>query len=287
MAISSTRSKGGPSSEPANQLIASRGETHVTHSFLSKGMAASLPPEDFRTHAYASSTSATSLQDDFDIFSSSSTIDPIKPLHSHEAFAKTQIRHGKQRRNWVGDGAEVADLLSDARAFFDEPGNASMDAESFDDYAESFKPNDMDGLSFCRLRDGLPALPVYHSPSPASSLNLLSNSDSGYNCGDQDFMIIGSTNPVTTETGIPFQFSAVMSSTDFGSWLDVLTRYQDDVWGYMLPSVKKARAEINRTRAESGTAPENQLALRRLGMLLGHFSFGANRVHGFLTSIRR
>lgn len=52
-------------------------------------------------------------------------------------------------------------------------------------------------------------------------------------------------------------------------WEAVLNRYQDEVWGGMLPLVKEAKQEIQEAKAE-GTEDRQPKALRRLGMVLDH-----------------
>ncbi|MCJ1434647.1 hypothetical protein MMC27_004016 [Xylographa pallens] len=289
VAFSSASSKSGPSSSLANQPIDSRHETSADDNFVSGSKAGSLLPESFRTHAYISSASTTSLQHDFDIFSAAMTTEPAQLLHGHETNAITQSRHGKQRRSWVGDGAEVVDLLSDTKGFVDELPDLSVDAESFDDYSESWKPSDVDRVNFYGIGNGLTAPPVHQPSSPTNPLNLLPDFDSGYSFVNKDLMITVSTEPMTIENGLPSRSSADISRANFESWLDVLTRYQDDVWGDMLPLVKEARAQINITRAEAGTAPKNRPALRRLGMLLGHLDNfpGPNRVYKSINPIYR
>lgn len=52
-------------------------------------------------------------------------------------------------------------------------------------------------------------------------------------------------------------------------WEAVLNRYQDEVWGGMLPLVQEAKQEIQEAKAE-GTGDRQPKALRRLGMVLDH-----------------
>lgn len=54
---------------------------------------------------------------------------------------------------------------------------------------------------------------------------------------------------------------------DLQPWLDMLNKYQDEVWGYMLPLVQEAREEA---KASKERIPEDQPATRRLRMLLKH-----------------
>lgn len=54
-------------------------------------------------------------------------------------------------------------------------------------------------------------------------------------------------------------------------WIDILTRYHDDVWGSHLPLVQKAREEIKDAMDGNKTKVNDFPALRRLAMVLGHF----------------
>ncbi|KAL8722629.1 MAG: hypothetical protein Q9225_000935 [Loekoesia sp. 1 TL-2023] len=60
-------------------------------------------------------------------------------------------------------------------------------------------------------------------------------------------------------------------------WIDMLTRYHDEVWGDMLPLVEAAREEAE--AIQSGDPDRHQvcIAIRRLAMIVGHVSHGLNR----------
>lgn len=53
-------------------------------------------------------------------------------------------------------------------------------------------------------------------------------------------------------------------------WEGVLNRYADEVWGDLLPLVKEARDEVETIKEDHGASDERPVALRRLGMILGH-----------------
>jgi hypothetical protein len=53
-------------------------------------------------------------------------------------------------------------------------------------------------------------------------------------------------------------------------WEGVLTRYTDEVWGDLLPLIKEAQQEVEAIK-EAPTSATEPKALRRLGLLLGHF----------------
>ncbi|KAI9761967.1 MAG: monothiol glutaredoxin grx4 [Chaenotheca gracillima] len=59
-------------------------------------------------------------------------------------------------------------------------------------------------------------------------------------------------------------------------WDTVLNSYSDEVWGDLLPLVKKARDEAR--AAESGASPQEGGALARLRMLVGHMKEGQRPV---------
>ncbi|MCJ1388028.1 hypothetical protein MMC18_000872 [Xylographa bjoerkii] len=276
--ISSASSKSGPSSGIANQRTFSRGETSEKDDIVSGSRVNPLLTESFRTFPYSTSTSTTSLQHEFDMFSAVPTTNPALFSRSRGTYTGAQSRHGKQRRSWVGDGAEVVDLLSDPSFFLDDLPDPSVDAEPFDDYPELWKP-DVDRMSSYEIGNGLTAPPVHHTPSPTNPLNLSPDFDFGYSVSSKSLMTTVPVNPMNVKDGLCSRSSADSSSTNFKPWLDVLTRYQDDVWGDMLPLVKEARAELKIASAEGGTPIVDRPAIKRLGMILGHFNDFSGAAH--------
>ena len=65
-----------------------------------------------------------------------------------------------------------------------------------------------------------------------------------------------------------------LNDGDIQPWLDMLNRYQDEVWGDMLPLVREAREEA---KAAKEQIPHDQPATRRLRMLLKHLEQSTNR----------
>lgn len=68
----------------------------------------------------------------------------------------------------------------------------------------------------------------------------------------------------------------VIPDTNVGEgqpWIDVLHRYQDEVWGDMLPLVQEARKELKIATASDKGASQERPALRRLAMLLRHLKY--------------
>lgn len=72
--------------------------------------------------------------------------------------------------------------------------------------------------------------------------------------------------------------STVLPSLTYGGenfeiepWLEILTRYHDDVWGDITPYVNAAREEANSLRnVDDNQQPRNYPAIRRLAMVVSH-----------------
>ncbi|MCJ1404156.1 hypothetical protein MMC11_007381 [Xylographa trunciseda] len=279
VAVSSASSKSGPSSGLAQRLTVSQQATFESDNFVSGDRISSLLTESFRTSTYGLSTSTTSLQHEFNTFSAIPATKPARMPRSHKTCTTFQSRHGKQRTSWHGDGAEVVDLLSDPSFLVNEMADSAVDVEPLDPYPETWTPNDVDRTILYEPRNGLTAPPVHHTPSPTNPLNLIPDFASGYHSANKDLMITVPVNPMIVEIGLSSRSSADPSSTNLESWLDVLTRYQDDVWGDILPLVKEARAEMEISSADGGAALVDRPATRRLAMILGHFDDFSNAAH--------
>ena len=63
---------------------------------------------------------------------------------------------------------------------------------------------------------------------------------------------------------------------DVQSWIDILDRYHDEVWGDMLPLVQESRQELKMAN-EKKTCLQNGPAIRRLKMILQHLGNFENR----------
>ena len=68
-----------------------------------------------------------------------------------------------------------------------------------------------------------------------------------------------------------FSMYAVQSCEgDIKPWLDILSRYQDEVWGDILPLVQEVRKEAKIANEGGKPLHNGASALRRLAMVLGH-----------------
>ena len=276
--ISSSSSKGSPSSGLTKQLSVSQREISENRSVVSGSRAGSLT-ETFRTYANEASSSNTSLQHEFDIFGAVSARNPARVLRGNGTYNLTRSDHGEQRSSWVGDGAEVVALLSDPNFSVDELPDPFFDAETFNNCHELLKSSDINRTSLSAIGKGLITPPVHQTPSPTNSLNLLPNFDFGDDVASRNLL---STSPVALIGGENRRVSRPptdLLSTNFESWLVVLTRYQDDVWGDMLPLVEEARAEMKIASAEGGAALIDRPAIRRLSMILRHVNEFSDGTH--------
>lgn len=146
------------------------------------------------------------------------------------------------------DGEDVLALLSDPTAF---------DYEQFEVQLEEDENYDW-GLSSEQLtqlramtRELFPAFVPHRDISAEHPLNLIPQFD------------ISTSNQLMGHSNL----DAMGQWRD--QWEGVLTRYTDEVWGGLLPLVKKARQEAEDLK-EYGTEHVQPKALRRLEAILGH-----------------
>ncbi|KAL8632143.1 hypothetical protein Q9189_002167 [Teloschistes chrysophthalmus] len=64
-------------------------------------------------------------------------------------------------------------------------------------------------------------------------------------------------------------------SPEVQPWIDILTNYHDEVWGYRAPSVKDTIKETTACRNMENERKQGYPAIRRLAMLVGHISHKA------------
>ena len=153
-------------------------------------------------------------------------------------------RNGKQKSSQVHDGAAVVELLSDPNYTIEDLSDSCMQG-STNNFPSLWSTNAASTKLLDRIKAELPSMPIHRSPSPTSCWNLLPDFDS---------------------QGIPL----IQTDMDVGPWLDVLINYQDNVWGELLPLVEEAHEELRAVLTGSGTNLNNCLAVRRLGLILGH-----------------
>lgn len=193
-------------------------------------------------------------------------------------------------------------LRSDARQSRDYPNPSSIQpSASIDGYKtvadaqaqdgadvlailDTLKPEEMDYFEPQRIEDEIAewrltpeqmalikrlAEELYSVPSPENPSNLLPQA---FQNGDKEHWL-----PEDYAQDVYGHFGEVMGSEEAkGKWIeqweDVLSRYQDEVWGNMLPLVKEAKEEIKENKETHGTEDHQPKALRRLGMVLGHIA---------------
>lgn len=233
--------------------------------------------ESFRSGPARSANGTRAIQAEFDDFEAGSLESSLAPSLPENAHAPPQINHsdcssGKQvpgpsaaiekstqqatlhpqsqDANEI-DGAAVVALLSDPGFTTDEdPANLV----TFDPGEDGREPR----LGIHRnhrthdTSDSLALIPDFDS-SGKSSLPSSSYQELDHVLGSESFP--------DTESG------------DLKPWIDILDKYQDEVWGDMLPLVQEAREEIKVANASNQGAQLDRPAIRRLGMLLRHIKY--------------
>ena len=188
-------------------------------------------------------------------------------LQPHLSSANIQARSAIQRNplskvrgptNNDADGAAVVALLSEPELFADE---APTNFPAFD-------PVSITKTNIPNLQPNTEAAAPLSRVSAISPLDLLPD----YKGSQEGNNKTTSTKLATTISDPPeghmYDGSPLQSRDgELQPWLDMLNRYQDEVWGDMLPLVQEAREEA---KAAKGRVPDNQPATRRLRMLLQH-----------------
>ena len=68
-----------------------------------------------------------------------------------------------------------------------------------------------------------------------------------------------------------------MEDSNSGFWLDYLRGYQDEVWGYVLPSLSKAHQNRKATEGGNESTAKDQTIVKRLAMILRHIGHTIQR----------
>ena len=190
-----------------------------------------------------------------------------------------------------GDGAAVVSLLSDPEFSTDDPSAYSdpydHDVMGNDGILARLTSQELDLLT--RIKKELPEPPIHRVPAPTNPLNLLPNFEqlSGDTNGK-----FGSSATTTPRTEEPYLYltpettgtwsigensggkSSEAEEAHLSQWLNVLNRYQDEVWGDILPLVREARKEIERAKNSNADELRDGPAVRRLAMVLAHLTAG-------------
>ena len=156
------------------------------------------------------------------------------------------------------DGAAVVTLLSDPDfSADDDPADASI-----------LEMQDHDRFQAGDLALHAQAAPPRNQVSAINPLDLLPD----FRRPKDNANMTGPACLIATKPTLPETYTNVICQLqshdgDLQPWLDMLYRYQDEVWGDMLPLVEEARKEA---KAATSSIPQDQPATRRLRMLLRH-----------------
>lgn len=189
---------------------------------------------------------------------------------------------------YEGDGAAVVSLLKDPGFSIDDP-LAYHDMYDYkltatDPFLSPITSEQLD--LYTRIKAQLPQPPIHRAPAPTNPLNLLPNFDQiSSNTNGRSRSNVTTTlhtgesytylTPDTPNTSSQGEASSGQSSEGTEAhllqWLDVLNRYQDEVWGDLLPLVQDARKEIEQAKNNNAHEVHEGPAIRRLAMVFAHF----------------
>lgn len=185
------------------------------------------------------------------------------------------------------DGAAVVSLLSDPGFSVDDPSAYhdmyDHDSAATDPLISRLSSQERDMLT--RIKTQLPQPPLHRAPAPTNPLNLLPNFDqsssitngrSGSHASTTSkakrgcLTITGGSIRVRSSGQTSSRMVSELGKANLSQWLDVLNRYQDEVWGDMAPLVKDARKEIERAINSKSDESHEGPAIRRLAMVFAH-----------------
>lgn len=206
--------------------------------------------------------------------------------HGQAGYIESGMARSSQRPE---DGAAVAALLSDPNFSIDDPtfhfSNDDYQTTPADLFTARLGPDEVAALS--KIKAQLPQPPVHRVPSPTNPLNLFPNfnefsADANAHLqaqattaphAEESYMYLASTKyTLSSEGRTSIRDLFVVPGPSSQQWLDVLTRYQDEVWGDMLPLVQDARSEVEQAIIGKGGDFQGGPAVRRLAMILGHLN---------------
>lgn len=158
------------------------------------------------------------------------------------------------------DGAAVVALLSDPNFFMiEDPINSSS-------FETEYKINVQPKMPEMDVQAAMP----FNQVSAINPLDLLPDfrgSRDGVNTARSANLLAATSNLAEGYMSDKSQWQ--LHDGDLQPWLDMLNKYQDEVWGDILPLVQEAREEAKVAKEH---IPENQPATRRLRMLLKHLA---------------
>lgn len=268
-AVSSWPDKGGASSSASQYQL----QQHEASGYvgLVNNAITLASTEAFRTRSSESLTQADSAQHEFDIFKASLGSESSQPLVHSGGCSDTLLLHKKHHWAFVDDGAAVVNLLSEPSTSSDDMPSHMPDFDSVDAQAQRLRNKAESQDFFDQRQPDLSAGTTHRTLSSENSLHLIPNfgfDDQVTNESQLD--TLSSTAVYGWGKDSCHEPSAFGQSHDLEPWLEILTRYQDEVWGDMLPLVRKAREELKDTKSGFGKLISGRPAVRRLGIILGH-----------------
>ena len=175
-----------------------------------------------------------------------------QPLSGIEQDRWRVMAQPKVQAHSNSDGAAVVALLSDSTFAIDEAPTDTWSVESID------KAATMPNIIRAEQRPYSPVDPL----APVNPLDLIPDFNFSWEPGH-----IQDLTSMYTGQSLPDPLFG-----DVQPWFDILNRYQDEVWGDMLPLVQEAREEVKAASASPDGPLQDRPALRRLGMLLKHLN---------------
>ncbi|KAI4134971.1 MAG: hypothetical protein LQ347_001083 [Umbilicaria vellea] len=188
---------------------------------------------------------------------------------------------GTTDERFDGDGGAVVAMLSDPDFSVDDaPIDAFAISNGSNSAADLFMDTQFGVHHVQRYKSQLPDPPKHSVPSPTNPLNLrpdlASQRMNGVNGANMSLV----ATPQIDEASYMNHVIQPQSTQDFlDSWMDVLTSYQDEVWGDMLPLVQQAREEIQGAPSGANGTLQDHPAVNRLRMVLGHLDSSGMSSH--------
>lgn len=200
----------------------------------------------------------------------------LEQQHKKQLLQASQMKEGAIRSaniRWTSsdtDGQAVVALLSGVNLDLEET-ISSMSATQDPSYLEPLFDTRANAASIVGPTISEPPLPAVQSTSSSSKPSSLILEFKSLNQNPLETRTLQIPALISHTEKDTFSMYAVQScEEDIRPWLDILSRYQDEVWGDILPLVQEARKEV-KIANEGGKSPHNGTsALRRLAMVLGH-----------------
>lgn len=293
---SSTASKGESSSNASRSSdsalpFRSRATDNSWNDGTSNGAGHFIRPDSFRTGPWSNSDLMLSSQHDIDGFTANPH--PQLPVSDNQLAYRNGVAWSTEEyskflgqparpstRNFVGsmdrqfssDGDAVLALLSNPDFSVDDaPTDTFSTSNEVDSAADLFMDAQFGAQDVQRYKSQLPDPPDHGVPSPARPLNLIPDFVSQRMDGVYGGNISFSATTQSDEANYMHHVTRPQSTPVFlEPWMEVLTRYQDEVWGDMLPLVQQALREIKGAQGGADSALQGHSAVDRLRMVLGH-----------------